>query len=225
MKILLTGATLGEIKPTLDFLKTEHKQISLSEFEIYGNKIYPLISGVGSAMMAFALARYPDIKNMDLVVHAGISGSYNTKIDLLDVIEVITEQWADLGAEDSDGKLLSAFDLGFITADKFPYQDGRLCKKHNTKPTGLKQLHGLTINKSSGTQHTVDQLLYKFTADVESMEGAGLFYAALMMDLPFLSVRAISNHCGPRDKSQWKIEESIAQLNKFIIRYLSELTC
>jgi futalosine hydrolase len=223
MKILLVSATTSEIAPTLHHLEDHWKKNSFAEFEYMGNRVYPLVTGIGSMMMAFALSRFKHVHQMNLVIHAGISGSYKEELKPTELVEVISEQWGDLGAEDSNGEFIDAFELGLMEKDRFPYEHGTLFKKRHATSTGLKQVSGLTVNKSSGTQQSINRIKNKFNADVEGMEGAGLFYACNVMDLPFVSIRAISNYVEPRNKSNWKMEESLHNLNEAIIVLLNKI--
>lgn len=222
MKILLVSATTLEIAPTLHHLENHWNKNSFAEFEYKHTKVYPLVTGIGSMMMAFALSRYKHVHQMDLVLHVGISGSYKKELIPAELVEVVSEQWGDLGAEESDSDFIDAFELGLMEKDRFPYQHGALLKKRNTISTGLKQVSGITVNKSSGTKQSIDRIRKKFNADVESMEGAGLFYACNVMDLPFISIRSISNYVEPRDKSKWKMEEAIHNLNDTVIHLLNK---
>jgi len=223
MKILLVSATTLEITPTLQYLESHWTKVSFSKYSKDKIQLIPLVSGISSMMIAFALSRLKNIQEMDLVLHAGISGSYRFEIKPTEVVEVISEQWADLGSEDKDGNLLDAFELGLMEKNRFPYESGKLLKKRKTISTGLKQVAGLTVNKSTGSHESINRLKHKFDADGESMEGAGLFYACNVMDIPFISIRSISTYVEPRGKSKWKMEESIDHLNKTIIKLLEKI--
>lgn len=223
MKILLVSATTSEISTCINHFDNCWDKVSFLEYTKNELQVFPLITGIGSMMMAFALARYKNIHEMDLVFHVGISGSYHKEINIAEVVEVISEQWADLGAEDPEGKLIDGFELGLMHKDRFPYKGDKLLKTRKTISTGLKQVAGLTVNKTSGSHSNIDRINMKFQADVESMEGAGLFYACNVMDLPFISIRAISNYVEPRNKTAWKMQESIDNLNTLIIELLEKI--
>jgi futalosine hydrolase len=220
MNILLVAATESEIKPVIDFLQSHWTQVSFSQFTKNSVSVMPLITGIGSTMMAFGLARYRDAPGTQLLIHAGLSGAYNRQFELSSLVEVCSEQWADLGAEDSKGQFLDAFELGLMNANVFPYTQGKLFNDQKMFQTGLKKVKGLTVHKTSGELNHINAIKNRFDAEVESMEGAGLFYACKVMDIPFVSIRAISNYVEPRNKSSWKIEESIENLGSFLIQYL-----
>ncbi|MBK6546156.1 MAG: futalosine hydrolase [Saprospiraceae bacterium] len=223
MRVLLVSATENEIKPCLNHFEDTWKKNSFLEYEKDGLQISPLVTGISSMMMAFALARYQQIPKLSFIIHAGVSGSYHATLPPGSLVEVISEEWADLGAENQQGELIDAFTLGLLDKNRFPYQNGKILKTHKTIQTNLKQVHGLSVNKTSGNQFTIDQIINKFNGDVESMEGIGLFYACRTLDVPFLSIRSISNYVEPRNKENWQLQKAIEQLNIELINILNKL--
>ena len=61
-------------------------------------------------------------------------------------------------------------------------------------------------------------------AVIESMEGAALHYVALMERVPFLQIRAVSNYAGERDKRKWNFGDSIGNLNRELVRIVTQVT-
>jgi futalosine hydrolase len=55
------------------------------------------------------------------------------------------------------------------------------------------------------------------------MEGAAFHYVCLLERINFLQLRAISNRVGERDKSKWKLKESIENLNKELLNIIENL--
>ena len=55
------------------------------------------------------------------------------------------------------------------------------------------------------------------------MEGAAFHYLCLQEQVPFLQLRAISNHVGERNKANWKLKEAIHNLNEKLIGIIKEL--
>lgn len=222
-KLILVSATEAEIDPAIRHLNQHAETISFSQFNYRNLQIVPLVSGIGSTMMAFSLARFKGLQDFNLIVHAGISGSYQQHIPVGSLVEVVSEQWGDLGAETIDGEFIDGFELNLMDSNRFPYLQTRLLKTRQVPNPNLPTAKGLTVNRTSGSQKNIEFLKTKYNCDVESMEGAGLFYAAKIMDIPFVSIRCISNFVEPRDKLKWKIPEAIENLNKFIISYFDTL--
>ena len=55
------------------------------------------------------------------------------------------------------------------------------------------------------------------------MEGAALHFVCLQQKISFIQIRSVSNYVGERNKSSWKMEEAINQLNKTLITFLQQL--
>ena len=58
---------------------------------------------------------------------------------------------------------------------------------------------------------------------VESMEGAALHYVCLKEKIPFLQIRSVSNYIGERNKKNWNMKESIANLNLELIKIITTI--
>jgi futalosine hydrolase len=223
-KVLLVAATNIEILATINYLETNFNQKSFTEFSNDKLTITPFIMGVGIMQSAFALGRHRKIQDFDLLIHAGISGTYSgSKLNLGDTVEVHEEQFGDIGAEDRDGKILELFDLELLGDNQFPFQNRKLINNSKKYRTKLKQVTGNTVSKASGELNTINQMEMR-KADVESMEGASVFYACRNIDIPFVSIRGISNNVEPRNKSNWNINLALDNLNQEIIKILGELS-
>ena len=82
---------------------------------------------------------------------------------------------------------------------------------------------GITVNKSYGRSTMLNELSSKFDGEVESMEGAAVFYVCKNMNIPFLELRAISNYVEPREFSNWNIPLALSNLNVAVFQVLSKL--
>jgi len=108
MKILIVSATTEEILPFLKWLK-EHP------FE--DHQIDTLVTGVGLVATTFHLTYVLTHNEFDLVIQAGIAGSFRKNIPIGQTVFVVSETFADLGSEEMNGDFISAFDMGFIKPD------------------------------------------------------------------------------------------------------------
>src|SRR5690242_3094266 len=104
MYILVVSATENEINTTIDWLTSNGGMIN-------GNEIEVLITGIGSAMTSYALAKQLTWRTPELVVQAGIGGSFSTDLPPESVAFVSEEVFADLGALQDDA-IIDIFDLG-----------------------------------------------------------------------------------------------------------------
>ncbi len=207
MSILIVAATQLEIKPILE----EKESIDF------------LITGVGIAPVIFYLTKKIYEKRYDCIIQAGIAGSFNDSVNLGETVIVKEDTFADVGIEEN-GKFQTLFETGFMDKNEFPYTNGWLINKRVLlQKNGLRMVKGITVNKVIGNdlQNKINK--EKFSADIESMEGAAFHYVCLQQKINFLQLRSISNRVGERDKTKWKIEEAIENLNKELIKIVDNL--
>ena len=214
MKILIVSATTEEILPFLKWVEENPSE---------DHQIDTLVTGVGLVATTFHMTFVLAHNEFDLVIQAGIAGSFRKNIPIGQTVFVVSETFADLGSEDKDGALISAFDMGFIKKDEFPFTAGKILNPAAEKAGFLRQVHAVSSNTSHGNQAAIDMIINKFDPDIETMEGAAFFYACRMMNVPFLEIRAISNYVEPRNKENWNIPLAIDKLNETIIGIVNVL--
>ncbi len=217
MKLLIAAATAGEIEPFLAHLQS-HWTLTDGIYRHKDHELHICITGVGMMAATYALTKAFDKGRFDFALQAGVAGSFDTAIDLGQIVVVQSEQLGDLGAEDKD-KYLDIYDLGLLQKETFPYTEGKLdCPLHEIPfAYRLLTVSGLTVNTVSGNAPTIKNRMEAYGCQVESMEGAAFHYVCLSEMIPFVQVRAISNYVEPRDKTKWKMKEAIIGLNKWMI--------
>jgi futalosine hydrolase len=144
-------------------------------------------------------------------------------LDLAEVVFVKEDAFADLGIEEN-GNFNTLFETGFIKKNDFPYTDEWLVNPISlSDKNNLFVAKGITVNKI-GDDHLQNKMIQeKFLPDVESMEGAAFHYVCLQQNINFLQLRGISNYVGQRDKSKWKLKESVENLNKELLKIIKNL--
>lgn len=226
MNILLVSATFKEIEPTFSFLKIE-KQSNKNFYTVdfIGNEISVIITGVGSYSTIYELTKLLSKKSFDLIINAGIAGSFDDKIKIGDVVFVTSETIGDLGVNDN-GFFKTLFDEKFLKPDTPPFKEKKLINNttefHQTLPNVIR-VNGLSVNTVSGEIDQISFLKNKFKAQVESMEGAAFFYVCLQENAKFIEMRAISNYVKPRNNEKWEIMLAISKLNDKLKMFLFEL--
>lgn len=207
MNLLIVASTKLEIQPLLN------QNIDLDI----------LITGVGIASTVFYLTNKLAEKKYDLAIQAGIAGTFTDRLKLSEVVSVKEDTFADLGIQEN-GKFYSLFEKGFIDKNDFPYTDGWLVNKNSiVKKTGLPVTKGITVNKIGDDGAQNKMFREKFSAGIESMEGAAFHYVCLQQKINFLQLRSISNHVGERDKSKWELKNAIDNLNKQLFKIIEKL--
>lgn len=224
MTILLTAATPFEVAPTLSHLEQAWQSTTAGVFTRGNTQINVLITGVGLTATAFALGRVLHSQAPDWVLNAGIAGAIDRKLTLGEVVQVVSEQFADLGVEEADGRFTDLFALGLTADDQFPFVQQKMINRPANEAHFLPAVQGVSVNKVHGTAASIAALQANFPeAQVETMEGAAFFYACMQAQVPFVAIRSISNYVEPRNRAAWQISLAIERLNNVLIEMLETL--
>jgi futalosine hydrolase len=175
-----------------------------------------LTTGVGMIATAAWCSRTFAAEHYDLALNVGLCGSFDASLAAPDVVHVIADRIAELGAEDGDD-FLTIHQLQLLGENDFPF-DGGLLVNTNPPPlpslATLRSVTGITVNTVHGNERTIAAVRDRYDPDVESMEGAAFMYASLIAGVPFAQVRAVSNAVVRRNRGAWKIDEAIRALGE-----------
>jgi futalosine hydrolase len=216
MRLLLVSATVFEIAPFLKEIDASVGDVTFFTHHYKQHQIDILLTGVGATHTAFYLGKHLT-NTYDLVINAGICGSFNYKFVIGDVVRINEDCFADLGAED-DEAFLSLEEL------KLP---GTYSVKNTTTFNhpifnNLQVAKGVTVNTTHGNTNNIEKFIRRTKADVESMEGAAFLFACNQTKNKCVQVRAISNYVEKRDRSKWNIALAIESLNKVLIDFIHQ---
>ncbi len=195
MRLLITAATKDEIA-------------------LFGDQGYDvLITGVGVPFTQYHLQKRLQQVDYDMIIQAGFAGAFTDELKLGETVVVKQDTFGDLGMEEAHG-FHSIFETPFADKDEFPFSDGWLVNTDEwLNSTVYKKVNAITVNKVSDDELLKQQRIHTFRPAIETMEGAALHYVCLQEKVPFLQLRTISNYVGIRDKTQWKMKESVENLN------------
>ena len=205
MKLLVVAATEFEIAPYI--LKNTAADI--------------LITGVGSPACIYALTKRLQQFKYDFVIQAGIAGTFKNSFPLGETFFIKSDVFADLGIYENES-FFTLFEKSFADPNNVPYKNGWL-------ENSIKNTFNVSIAKSITVNTVTDNLLQtnmftqKYDPDLESMEGAAFHYVCIQENVPFLQLRSVSNFVGERIKTNWKIKESVENLNYHLSRIVLEL--
>lgn len=182
-----------------------------------------LVTGVGPIATTWAVTSHLSAYQYDLIIQAGVAGSFHHHLPLGTLVWVVADTYGDLGAEDHD-KYLTVFDLGLMKHDDAIHSAGMLPAPTAgfPLPGGMPQVTGITVSTVTGSAATVAHRAAMGHC-TESMEGAAFHYACMKAGMPFIQIRALSNYVTPRDRNSWKMKEAIIALNDWLIAYTSNL--
>lgn len=223
MKILLTAATAFEIAPVHQYLHEQAWPHSGQAFQRDNLFVEVQVTGVGAVPTAFALAKLFAGASYDLALNVGIAGAFDRSLQLGEVVNVVSERFADVGVEEQDGRFTDVHELGLTPPDAFPFTAGELRNPQADGFSFAKNCKGLTVNKVHGSLASIEAVRAKYPAEIETMEGAAFFYACLLSGVPFLQLRSISNYVEPRNRDAWDLPLAIANLNSVVRELLETL--
>jgi futalosine hydrolase len=208
MKVLIVAATRAEVGGLISsFQLPEGNFITAPGFDL-------LVTGVGMTATAFALGQHLSAA-YSLVVNLGIAGCYNRQVALGTVVNVVADQFAELGAENKD-EFLTIDELGF---GKSVYHN--LYNQSDDAIANLRPVHGITVNKVHGNKDSIAAVTARLNPVTESMEGAAIFYSCSQMNIPCLQIRSISNYVEERNRTNWEIGHAVKKLNEWAIEFLT----
>lgn len=205
MEILIVAATDGEVAP---FISTN-----------VGTDI--LITGVGAPACIYALTRRLHEKKYDMLIQAGIAGTFKNIYPPGKTVIVKQDVFADLGINEF-GTFYTLFDKGFATANMPPYKNERLVNPL-TESFSLSAVNAITVNMVSDKKEQAEMFVKKYDPDIETMEGAAFHYVCISEALPFIQLRSISNFVGDRPGPSWKMKEAVESLNENLTRIVQQL--
>jgi len=208
MRILIVAATFFEVESLK--LKVESEALNLQPLTFDF-----LITGAGMVATAFAMGKHLATHQYDLAINLGIAGSFSKDIALGDVVEIVEDTFAELGAED---------DEDFITIDKLGFGESSFRSTYLLPGHfNLRKANAITVNTVHGNEASIRKISNRINAEIESMEGAAFFYACREAGLPCMQIRAVSNYVEKRDRDSWQIGLAIKNLDKFAAEFLKEL--
>jgi futalosine hydrolase len=224
MKILIVSATWLEVKLLADELEfIEESTHLLRKYRLQENEIDILITGIGTTFTTFHLTNTLRDKTYQYVINVGIAGSLSKELSIGEVVAVVSDEFADLGIE-KENEFLTLFESGFMDSNEFPFEQGMIKSTDLNGFLDLKKVRAITTNKSHGRAASISEIKSKFSAQVESMEGAVVFYVCNWLGVSCFQIRAISNFVEPRDSAQWNIPLALEKLNLSVLDMLKKLT-
>ena len=169
-----------------------------------------LITGVGMVNTAINLTKELVENEYDIVVNIGVSGSFSSDILIGDVVEVVEDNFSEIGFE--NGVSFSEFsELNVKTS--YEIKGG----------TTLRKVKSITVNTVHGNEKSIDKIVKRLNPDIESMEGAAVFQVCKKFKIPCVQIRSISNKVEIRNKENWNLELAISNLNKEVEKFILTL--
>jgi futalosine hydrolase len=213
MNVLVIAATEKEL--------TGIRKISFAHPSLM---VQTAISGVGLMPSTYAIMQLIMASKPDLIIQLGIAGSFNPSIALGSAVAVRKEILADMGVHEKDG-YRDVFELGLAEKNTYPFEQAAIVNHHEhlIQAASVPAVSAVSVNEISTSLQRMNLFAEKYKADIESMEGAALHYVCALQKIPFIQIRGISNLVGERDKSKWKIPESMLAATNACINLINKI--
>jgi futalosine hydrolase len=216
--ILLVVSTEMEIKPLLEGAELYSREPRIYKTTIENVAVDILISGVGMTFTTYNLTKALSQNKYNFAVNAGIAGAFDHKTELGSVFNVINELFADLGLL-TDKKFYNLFEMSLLKEGEFPFTKNfmhNFSLINNKVVEALPVANGVTVNTLISDKCPPDLRMENLNPQVESMEGAAVFYVCMKEHVPFVELRSISNYVGDSDKSRWNIPLAVDKLTEVL---------
>lgn len=179
------------------------------------HRIEYLVTGVGMMETTFSLTKKLHTSEFDLVINAGIAGSFDRDLKIGEVVMVKEEILSELGAEDGD--------------DFIPVSEMGLKAEWQWKNSPsfeflpFKQVRSVTVNNVHGNEKSITKIVERLDPQIENMEGAAVFFVCQKHKVPFIELRAISNYVERRDKDKWNIPLALSELKNALAHVIGSV--
>ncbi len=208
--------------------KLQQQSITLidrNKFQFKNTEIEIFISGIGIPLTTYSLTKKISTKKYDLIINAGICGTFNDDLYIGDCVSVVLDEFADLGVSYPDNSFRTLFDEGLMNSNIKPFNNGKLYNPLKTNiDTELPKVTAITVNTVSGNAEQINFRREKFNPDVESMEGAAFAYVCRKENVNFLQIRAVSNRAEERNKENWDIPLALDNLADELLRIFEKFS-
>jgi futalosine hydrolase len=226
LKILIVAASNTETKQLcdkLEFIQSINSNYTCYKYGTLGIDI--LVTGVGSIFTTYYLTKALNANNYDLAINIGIAGSFDYFLEQGFVVNVVQDQFADLGVEENNN-FYTLSEKELMNENIYPFRR-EILKNQGTydidEVDALIPVKAVTVNTLIGSQESVEKLKTKFKPEIMTTEGAAFFYVCLMENMPFLQLRAISSFVEIRKVENWNIPLALKNLTDSIITIFEEL--
>ena len=226
MKVIIVAASRNEIRnltERLDFNMAFDNNIS--SYNLGDTDVDVLITGHGTVFTTYHLLKALNLFNYDLAINAGIAGSYDYFLELGSVVNVIQDQFADLGYEEIDS-FFTLSEKEMLKENSYPFT-GEVLKNNETynihEVESLLQVKSVTLNTLNINMDRIARIKSKFNCDIETMEGAAFFYVCMMEKIPFLQIRSISYFVELRKVENWHIPVAVRNLSEAVYKIIGAL--
>ena len=237
--IVIAAAVAGELEGIQEILTHATTQrigaLRITTGLIGQQAVRLVVTGPGTANTVHGLTVAIAAKMPELILQTGCAGGFSEAgLAIGDVAVASEEIDVQLGLEpDKPAAAVSVLPFPVIKKtgqaifNRYPVDTG--ASRHAEKilkatlaGSAVQVRRGPFITVATVTASTARSgTLYRnHGALVENMEGVGAAHVAVLYDIPFIEIRAVSNRVGDRDKSRWDLPRSFRRCSQAVRLYL-----
>lgn len=180
-----------------------------------GTRLDLVVTGVGKANAAGAVAQAIDASRHALVLNLGVAGALpGSQLEPTDSRIGRSSVFADEGLLADEGFA----DLGAMGFPPIPGGSVSFA----ADPAALHALAELaplceaiaTVSTCSGTNEGASEIVRRTGAQLEAMEGAAIATVCARLAIPFVEMRVVSNTTGARASQRWDLRAALDELSR-----------
>jgi futalosine hydrolase len=236
--ILIMAATPQEIVLLKHTLGTTARMTSdifdYSTGTIGNQQVVVCAGGIGKINAAAATAALIERCRPGLVINTGCAGAYLASGLAVGDLAVASDEFlGDEGVVTSDGwQDLRFMGIPSLIHGNRLYHNAIPLSRHAAEKAmqladyfGVKLVRGgfVTVSTCSGCRQRGEELVRRFHALCENMEGAAVAQTCVRYGIDCLEIRGISNLVDERDLKTWDIPLSVEAAQRFVLKYIEEL--
>ncbi|MFI4916883.1 MAG: futalosine hydrolase, partial [Phycisphaerales bacterium JB060] len=181
------------------------------------SNVHLLVTGVGKANAAGAVALALGSRSFRAVVNLGICGllPIARPVAMGETIAASRSIYADEGLELPDGSFIGCASMGFPLG---PFDDWGVRADSDLlqilSPLASVTAPVATVSTCSGSDALARTVIERTWAVAEAMEGAAAGQVASRLGVPFLEIRVVSNTTGDRERQVWAIGPALRRVGE-----------
>ena len=213
MKTLIITAT----HPEAERITQDLRMLPTGSF-MFSNKDLEtdlLITGIGIPATMFSMFANVNCGIYDLIINAGIEGSFNADFKPGDVVNISSDSFADIVINgDKDAK--PVFETIYNENFRNLINNGRI---YNTSdfPAQFRNLP-----KATAITVNIPERILNCNFDTESMEGAAFMLVCKHLKKNFIQIRGISNIIGKTERKDWNFKDPINNYSNIISEFITK---
>lgn len=219
--ILICSATEKEIS---DFIKnnafTKTGSLEYSKKNSH-TEMTIIIIGCGRHSAIYNLTKIFSQRKFDLVILAGVCGSYNLNDKPGMMFVTDKAAFADAGIIDQNNNFIPLNETDFFLNDNLKYNKGYLTNSRAEYFSKLFNIEKASVNEVCITltdKTTLDRIKKYFDSRLETMESASFYYVCKRENITFVELRCCSNRVAPKNEEVWNLSFAIECLDLFLQR-------